>query len=116
MNRTPSYSRIAVFSAVWVLLTSPLSTYPLLQLLAKTGSAFARWMSTLPYGVIVAIEGFILIGPPILGVAFGALALRSIQGSWTPIGGAGYAKTGLALGVISALCAAGIFVTGLLAQ
>ena len=114
MNRHRPYSKIAVFSAIWVLLTTPLTTYPLLELAARPGSPVARWMEPFPYVAVMTIEGLFMILPPVIGILFGALALRLIRGSWTPINGTGYARTGLTLGVISALCATGIFVAGLL--
>jgi hypothetical protein len=116
VNRQRPYCRIAIFSAIWVLLTSPLTTLPLLQLTAQTGNPIARWMSGLPSAAVIAIEGFILIAPPLLGIAFGMLALRHIRSSWKPLDGTLYAKAGLTLGIISTLFATWIFVAGVLSQ
>lgn len=100
---------------IWVALTTPLTTLPLLQLADRPGSGFRRFTSTLPYWGTATIVGLILVGLPIIGVMIGSAAMRRVSASWTPVRGGGFAKTAILLGVISAIGAMVVYISGLLA-
>lgn len=116
MNRSRTLCKTAVAALVWVVLTTPLTTLPLLQLADRPGTAFQKFASTTPYAGTAALVGLILIGLPVVGTFLASAALKRVSASWTPMRGGGYAKTALMLGVISALAATFFFVSGLLAR
>ncbi len=114
MNNRRISSRTAITALLWVLLTTPLTTLPLLQLADRPTNPLQRWLAGLPYPATVMTVALLLIGPPLLGIVLGLVALRRVNGAWVPRGGAGYARAAIALGIVSmlsgiALLAASIF-------
>ena len=98
---------------VWVLLTTPLSTLPLLHLADRPDSPVRRWLADLPYPVTVLTVASLLLGPPLLGIVLGLIALRRVQAAWVPRRGSGYARTAIALGILSLLCGVALLAVGI---
>ena len=113
MNNRRASSRTAITALLWVLLTTPLCTVPLLHLADHPGSPVRHWLAGLPYPATVLAVALILTAPPLLGIVLGLLALRKVQAAWVPRGGAGYARAAIGFGIVSILSAVAILATAL---
>lgn len=112
MNRPKNLCKSAIVAFVWVCLTTPLTTLPLLHL-ADDSAPIQRWVATLPQGAMIAILGGIIIGLPVIGTILAAFAMGRVKASWTPMAGSGFAKGALFLGILSTIAGAIMFGLGL---
>ena len=113
MNDRRTNSRTSVSALIWVLLTTPLSTMPLLHLADRPGSPVRHWLADIPYPATVLAVAFTLIAPPLLGIVLGLFGLRRVQAAWVPRGGASYARAAIGLGIVSVLCAITVLIAGI---
>jgi hypothetical protein len=89
VNRNCTFSRLAIVAPVWGLISTPLSTLFLLNLLEQHGGRISRWVAELGSiwrGIIV---GVLLIVPPTIGLIISGIALFEVRSSWQPLDGEG---------------------------
>ncbi len=114
LKRTRHFCKTAALAFAWALLSTPLTTLMLLQLAERPGNLLEKFATALPYQSRVILLGGILIGTPLIAVLLSLLALKQVNSAWTPLAGAGYARSALVISTISILCAAALFIAGTL--
>ncbi len=114
VKRPRNYCKTARAALVCSLLTTPLTTLPLLQLADQQGSFLNTLAGTLPYTSLAAIVGSVLIGLPSLAICIALIAIQRVHSSWTPIGGAIPARAALVIAIISLIASVTLFLSGIL--
>ncbi|HEX5176664.1 MAG TPA: hypothetical protein VFV83_06530 [Chthoniobacteraceae bacterium] len=105
--------RSAVVALVWVLLTTPATTLPLLFALDHPGSPLKRLEPKLSAFGMTSLVGVVLIGLPLLGAIIASFALGRTRASWTPVRGGDLARIALLIGILATISGAWIFVAAL---
>jgi hypothetical protein len=105
--------KTALTALIWVVLTTPATTYPLLILADRATNPIGNLARRLPPWAAAVLLGVVLVGLPLIGVILALAARTRIRSSWTPRAGGGYAAIALALGGLATLAGLVIFVGGL---
>jgi hypothetical protein len=103
----------AVVALVWVLLTTPATTLPLLFALDRPGSPLKKLQGRLSAFAMESIVGALLIGLPLIGIFIAGFALGRARSSWTPMRGANLARMAMLIAILATLAAAVLFIVGL---
>jgi hypothetical protein len=103
----------AVVALVWVLLTTPATTLPLLFALDRPGSPLKRLEPKLSAFGMTSLVGVVLIGLPLLGAIIAGFALGRTRASWTPVRGGDLARIALLIGILATVSGAWIFIAAL---
>jgi multisubunit Na+/H+ antiporter MnhG subunit len=116
VNPHRHFSKTALVAFLLSALTTPLTTLALLELAVRPGTPLFSFVSSIPYATRAALVALVLIGLPLFSTFVGSLALRRVSSSWTPMSGAGLARSALTLGILSTLAATIIFALNLLSN
>jgi hypothetical protein len=103
----------AVVALVWVLLTTPATTLPLLFALDRPGSPLKKLQGRLSAVAMESVVGALLIGLPLLGIFIASFAMGRARSSWTPMRGGNLARMALLIGIVATIAAAALFIAGL---
>jgi len=112
MRPRPLY-KSAVVALVWVLLTTPATTLPLLFALDRPGSPLKTLDAKLSRFAMGSVVAALLVGLPLLGVVIASFALDRTRSSWTPVRGGNIARIALLIGIFATIAGAALFIAGL---